>query len=283
MEGGARSSAPASRAPPLASLVPAKLGQHFLADASAARRIVEAADLASGDTVVEIGPGRGALTTELLSRGCRVVAIEMDRALASLLRDQFAGVDRIEIHEADFLRFDIEPYKDASPKFIGNLPYAAASPILQKILSWPSWRLAVFMFQKEVADRLTARPGGADYGVLTLSRWIRADAEALLTLGPESFRPRPRIRSTVLRFRRLDTPRLAPQDEKLFFRAAKAAFQERRKMAAGAMARLLDLPRSRVEAAFLKLGLDPRCRAQEIPPEAYLRLPSELGLSRRET
>jgi 16S rRNA (adenine1518-N6/adenine1519-N6)-dimethyltransferase len=258
--------------------VPAKLGQHFLVDASAARQIVEAAELAAGETVVEIGPGRGALTTELLARGCRVVAIEMDRALASLLRDQFASEDRIEIHEADFLRFDIEPYKAASPKFLGNLPYAAASPILQKILSWASWRLAVFMFQKEVADRLTARPGGADYGVLTLSRWIRADAEALMTLGPESFRPRPRVHSTVLRLRRLDAPRLAPQEEEPFFRVAKAAFQERRKMAAGAMARLLNLPRSRLEAAFLKLGLDPRWRAQDIPPEAYLKLPAEIGL-----
>ena len=258
--------------------MPAKLGQHFLADASAARTIVQAAELGAGKTVVEIGPGRGALTSELIATGCRVVAVEMDRALAALLRRTFAEAASLELHESDFLSFDLAPYEKARPAVVGNLPYAAASPILQKVLAWPFWSTAVFMFQKEVAERLTAEPGCADYGVLTLSRWAKSDAELVLELGSESFRPRPRVSSSVIRFRRLESPRVPARDEALFFRVAKAAFQERRKMAVGAMARLLDIPRSRVEAAFRELRLDLELRAQDIPPEAYRELPARLGL-----
>ena len=255
----------------------AKLDQHFLADEGARDSIVAAAGLSRGERVVEVGPGRGVLTRELLRAGCEVSAFELDRGLAERLAAEHAGEPRLRVVRGDFLRAAESELPAAPFKVVANLPYAVASPILQRILSFPGWTLAVLMFQKEVAERVAAAPGGPDYGLLTLSTLLRAETEYLFEVPRSSFRPPPRVDSAVVRLRRRPAPLLAPEEEKAFFAAAKAAFAQRRKMAAGVLAGALNLPRARVEAALARLGVPAAARPAEIPFEAFLRLPRELG------
>ncbi len=179
--------------------------------------------------------------------------------------------DLTVVHE-DFLRFDLASLAKGPWLIVGNLPYAVGTPILQKVLLWDGWTTATLMFQKEVALRLIAGTGGPDYGLLGLSVRIRADAELALELPPSAFRPRPQVDSAVVLLRRLETPRVAPEDEKMFWRLAKTAFGQRRKMAASVLSKGLQIPRADVEAAFAALGVEAKARPEEIPFEAWAAL-----------
>lgn len=255
----------------------ARLDQHFLVDERARDAIVSAADVRPGETVVEIGPGRGILTGALLARGAQVVAVEMDNRLAEKLPALFPGHAALRVVNADFLKLDLAELGDGPVKFVANLPYSVATPILQRILYWPRWTQAVLMFQKEVAERITAEPGGGDYGLLTLSVQARARAEMILELGRESFAPRPKVASAVVRLTRHTAALIETEArEKMFFRVAKAAFGQRRKMASGLIARALNMERKDVVEALERRGLKPGCRAEEIPFDAYLSLVQEL-------
>jgi 16S rRNA (adenine1518-N6/adenine1519-N6)-dimethyltransferase len=211
------------------------------------------------------------LTRPLLAAGARVTAVETDGALAAALSAPGLTV----IHE-DFLRFDLASLERGPWLVAGNLPYAVGTAILQKLLLWEDWTEATLMFQKEVALRIVAGPGGPDYGLLSLSARLRADAELVLELSPESFRPRPKVDSAVVRLRRLTAPRLAAADEAAFWRLAKAAFAQRRKMAAGVLAKALARPRADVEAALAAAGVPAAARPEEIPFEAWAELARSL-------
>lgn len=255
---------------------PARLGQHFLIDPSTSGAIVSAAVLEPGEAVLEIGPGRGVLTEGLLAAGARVTAVEMDDRLAALLRERFGVNSGFNLVHSDFLRFDLGALGAGPFKVVSNLPYSVAGPILQKILTWPLWSLAVLMFQKEVAERIVAAPGGPDYGLLTLSTAIHAEAEYLLDVPRECFAPRPKVASAVVRLRRRASPLLEPAREEAFFKIARAAFGQRRKMAANPLARALGIPRDAVVGALARCGVDASARAENIPLEAWLKLPAEL-------
>lgn len=254
----------------------ARLGQHFLTDKGALDDIVRAAGVSLGDLVLEIGSGRGALTGPLLAAGARVTAVETDAALAAALAKTLGGPERLVVVNEDFLRFDLAPLAPEPWLVVGNLPYAVATPILQKILLWDLWTRAVLMFQKEVARRIVAGAGGADYGLLSLSARMRADAEIAFELPPESFRPRPKIDSAVVIFRRLPAPRVPAEHERRFWRLAKAAFGQRRKMAAGTLASASARPRADVEAALAAAGVRASARPEEIPFEAWAALAASL-------
>jgi 16S rRNA (adenine1518-N6/adenine1519-N6)-dimethyltransferase len=249
--------------------VGAKLGQHFLKDETVRESIIAAARLSPGMKVVEIGPGKGFLTTALLAEKVDLTAIEMDERLA-------AGLDKLPMKLVcgDFLRFELASLGEGPFVVVSNLPYAVASPILQKILLWDRWTSAVLMFQKEVAERVTAKPGCADYGLLTLSVINRASAEPVVDAPRMAFTPPPAVGSGVVRLTRLARPRVA--DEKAFFRFAKAAFEQRRKMAAGTISKSLGLPRERVLAAFAAAGVEAAARPENIPFDAFARLSEEL-------
>jgi 16S rRNA (adenine1518-N6/adenine1519-N6)-dimethyltransferase len=253
----------------------AKLGQHFLTDQVALDDIVRASGAGEGDLVLEIGPGRGALTKPLLAAGARVTAVEADPAFAAALPNALKSSNLTVVYE-DFLRFELSSLEKGPWLVVGNLPYAVGTPILQKVLAWDGWTTATLMFQKEVALRLIAGTGGPDYGLLGLSVRIRADAELALELPPSAFRPRPQVDSAVVLLRRLETPRVAPEDEKMFWRLAKTAFGQRRKMAASVLSKGLQIPRSDVEAAFAALGVEAKARPEEIPFEAWAALATSL-------
>lgn len=202
-----------------------KLGQHFLIKGSVLERIAAAACPRPEDLVIEIGPGRGALTRKLLQRAARVVAVEVDPFLAEYLRRAFAGEPRIEIVEADVLELDLARFGRAP--IAGNLPYYITSPILDRTVRLAPPR-AVFLVQKEVATRLAAHPGERDYGFLTVRTAVFADARRLFDVKPEAFRPPPKVDSAAV----LLEPRsraLPVEDADAFVRFVGQCFQHKRK------------------------------------------------------
>jgi len=176
--------------------------------------------------VIEIGPGKGALTAHLLGRATRVIAIEVDQVLVQYLRSRFREEPKLQIVEGDVLKVDLAQWGPVS--VAGNLPYYITSPIIEKVLGLgPLLRSAIFLVQKEVAERLTAEPGGREYGFLTVATQFLADAELLFTVPPSAFRPPPKVDSAVVR--------LTPREQKVaidareFLRFASLCFRQKRK------------------------------------------------------
>src|SRR5271169_4867594 len=191
-----------------------KLGQHFLIDRTAALRIVESAGDLAQTTVLEIGPGRGALTSLLAKQARRVTAVELDRVLAAQLRMKFSLTPNVEIIEGDILAIDFDtlfgpkpgstrPGMNHQPErvhVVGNLPYFITSDILLRLFAYRRYfETIVLMVQREVADRLEARPGSSEYGLLSATAQLYASVEKLFTLPPEAFSPPPKVHSTALR------------------------------------------------------------------------------------
>src|SRR5947209_227056 len=214
----------------------AKLGQNFLVDVNAARRIVEALGDISHSVVMEIGPGGGALTKMIADRAQHLIATELDEALAQRLRLALAERQNVEIVQANFLDISLADLlaahgaPQARTKVVGNIPYYITSDILLRLFEQhESVETVVIMVQKEVADRLIAEPGSRDYGLLTVTASLFADVERLFTLPPSAFAPLPRVYSSVLRLR------IAPKAEKLrvdaqkFLNFCKLAFAHKRK------------------------------------------------------
>jgi len=200
--------------------VPRKLGQHFLASDPILNRIADAVCPERAELVIEIGPGRGALTRKLLERAHRVVAIEVDAELVSLLRATFPST--LEVVHADVLTVDLAQWGRTA--VAGNLPYYITSPILEKTVRACPPR-AVFLMQKEVAQRLTAKPGTRDYGFLTVQTAVFARARTLFDVKPGAFRPPPKVDSSVV----LLEPHAAPAAPAEFLEFAGRAFRQKRK------------------------------------------------------
>lgn len=206
--------------------MPRKLGQHFLQNASFLRRIAEAACPGGSEAVVEIGAGRGALTAFLLERSPRIVAIEVDPAMVEALHSRFPSARGLEILPADILTVDLAPLLPAV--ITGNLPYYITSPILFKVLGHTGrFPRAVFLVQREVADRLGAKPGSRDYGYLTVHTQLLAEVRVLFGVPRGAFSPAPKVDSAVVEL----TPRLpaATPASEAFLRFAAACFRQKRK------------------------------------------------------
>ena len=199
-----------------------RLGQHFLFKGSILERIAAAACPDHVELVVEIGPGRGALTEKLLQRASRVIAVELDTYLVDHLRGRFD--DRLEVVHQDVLACDLSQWPGAP--IVGNLPYYITSPILEKI-SRLDYARAVFLMQKEVAERLVAAPGSRDYGFLTVQTAVFARARLLFEVKPSAFHPPPKVDSAVVLLER--RPPAVP-DPDAFIRFAAACFRQKRKM-----------------------------------------------------
>ncbi|MBI5202158.1 MAG: ribosomal RNA small subunit methyltransferase A [Elusimicrobia bacterium] len=250
----------------------ARLDQHFLVDPSVADRIVREVGAKAGDTVVEIGPGRGILTERLVEAGVRLTAVEIDENLHAILAGRFAETPNLALVRSDFLELDLSTLPKPA-RIVSNLPYSMGTTILQKFLPWEGWTEAVLMFQKEVADRVQAPAGSRDYGVLSLSVAVYADAGPLFDVGRFAFRPPPQVQSAVVKLIRRDKPRLPPGlSEKAFFRVVKAAFAQRRKMAANSIAASLGLEREDVAKALEACGLHASARGETIDLDGFCRL-----------
>ncbi len=206
--------------------MPRRLGQHFLARQSVLENIVAAVCPDKCDTVIEIGPGKGALTAHLLERAARVIAIEIDPVLVQYLRSKFREESRLHLVEADVLKTGLAQWGPVT--VIGNLPYYITSPIVERVLSLGSLlRCAVFLVQKEVAQRLTASPGSRDYGYLTVQTQLLSIPELLFTVPAAAFRPAPQVDSAVVRL----MPRAEPllPDPAAFLKFAGLCFRHKRK------------------------------------------------------
>jgi 16S rRNA (adenine1518-N6/adenine1519-N6)-dimethyltransferase len=251
-----------------------KLGQNFLVDAQAAERIVTALGEIAGRTVVEIGPGRGAITGALALRAGRVVAVELDRELAADLRARFEP-ERVTVAEQDVLQFDFGAAAAQAGERLrvaGNLPYYLTSPILMRLAGChAALDLAVLMVQREVADRVTAAPGSRDYGLLSATVQMYGPVERLFTLPPAAFSPQPQVHSTVFRWRFV--PRFAELgvQEAGFLRFLRQAFAQKRKTLANNL-RAVGVECGAAAAAFERAGIDVRARAEAVPLEGLAAL-----------
>jgi 16S rRNA (adenine1518-N6/adenine1519-N6)-dimethyltransferase len=202
-----------------------RLGQHFLVRQSVLEGIARAACADCPGPVIEIGPGKGALTAHLLALAARVIAIEVDPVLVQYLRSKFRASPGLELIENDILKVDLAALDPSV--VVGNLPYYITSPIIEKVLSLRPPVAAVFLVQKEVAERLTASPGNRDYGYLSVQTQLLAEADLLFTVPAAAFRPQPKVDSAVVRL----TPRreLPVADPKAFLKFASLAFRQKRK------------------------------------------------------
>lgn len=198
-----------------------RLGQNFLLDDSVVKRAVAFANLSPADTVLEIGPGLGNLTEELVRTGAKIVAVEQDPAFCAFLKRRFG--DRVNVIQADAVQAFLPKFN----KVVSNLPYQISSPITFKLLEL-GFDVAVLMLQREFADRMTAKPGTPEYGRLSVGIYYRADCEVMINVPPHAFWPQPKVDSCVVRL----VPKLPPfevADKEVFFRVTKAIFSHRRK------------------------------------------------------
>jgi len=228
-----------------------RFGQHFLTDRHYLRRVVEAIAPRPGDSMVEIGPGTGILTEELVARVEHLHVIEIDRDLAAALRGRFPA-GKVSVHEGDALEFDFAGLP-APLRVVGNLPYNVSTPLLFRIASIAERvRDCVFMLQKEVVERMVAAPGTADYGRLSVMLQYRFAMALAFRVPPGAFTPPPKVDSAVVRMEPLGAGRARARDESRFERIVAAAFSQRRKTLRNATRSLLEpahFEAARVDAA----------------------------------
>lgn len=250
-----------------------RFGQHFLTDPRVIGDIVDAIGASAHDTLVEIGPGRGAITVPLLESGATIHAIELDRDLARRLGHRLADADNFVLHQADALDFDLHGIGD-DLRVVGNLPYNISTPLLFRMLDClDSIRDMHFMLQKEVVDRMAAEPGSRRYGRLTVMLGCRTKIDKLMDVPPEAFSPPPKVWSSVVRLlpRREDAFEIA--DQALLAEVVMRAFSQRRKTLRNALRGVVSC--EALEAA----GIDPAARAESVPTAAWIRLGNQLAAS----
>lgn len=261
------------------------LGQNFLIDGNIVRQIAHAARLREEDRVLEIGPGIGTLTEELLLHAGKVLSVEIDRTFIDVLQDRFGDRDNFLLMEGDALKLDLAPVlAQAAPgrswKLVANLPYYITAPLLERFLrtDLPIESLTV-MVQKEVADRIMARPSTPDYGSLTLFVALYADPIRAFEVPRTAFMPAPKVDSTVLVLKRRPAREgeLSSEDRDRVNGIIRLAFQQRRKMVIKAIQRGTGMDRRQVEEAFEARGLSTKARAENLQLEDFRHILQSLG------
>jgi 16S rRNA (adenine1518-N6/adenine1519-N6)-dimethyltransferase len=255
------------------------LGQHFLRDDAVARRIVELVAPTPRDLVVEIGPGRGAMTEHLARAAGRLLALEIDSSLAVRLNARFALSPHVEIRAADARSFDYAALRDLRPDpagrvlVVGNLPYSVGKPILMALVEAGSAiDEMVLMLQKEVAERIAAGPGSKVYGALSVLTQIACDVTLAFAVPPGAFSPPPKVDSAVIHLRVRSAPPVAIADLGRFTAVVRASFGQRRKNLANALAAGLGLSLDRARALVASAGIDPGRRAETLSLSEFARL-----------
>jgi len=256
-----------------------KFGQNFLIDKNVLEKIPEAAGITKDDLVLEIGPGIGTLTQYLSANATEVISVEIDKSLLPVLEDTLQGFDNVTIINDDILKVDItklaEERNGEKPiKIAANLPYYITTPIIMGILeSGAPADTMVFMVQKEVADRISADPGGKEYGVLSLAVQYYCETYTAVDVPPESFIPRPEVYSSVVVLKKREK-KIPVKDETLMFRLIRTAFSQRRKTLMNCLrsSKELGLGKEEAEALIEKAGLEPNIRGEALPLETYAKM-----------
>jgi len=249
------------------------LGQHFLTDPRVAGKIVACLNLDEAARIVEIGPGRGALTGALILTEKPVTAVETDARLAAHLRDRFGH--QLEIIESDILEVDARSlvHKDEGTILAGNLPYNLGGPILEWIFqSAKLWTQVVIMLQLEVAQRLVAKPQTRDFGPLAIARALRFDARKIFLVRPGAFFPPPKVNSAVVELTPTDTPPIRPKDAAHFMRFVHALFEHRRKNIRNNLKLAAELDDAALDRLFAESNVDGRRRAEQLDWQSLDRL-----------
>lgn len=262
-----------------------RFGQNFLLDQRIIQGIVDAAQLTRADTVVEIGPGLGSLTTSLAQKAGNVLAIEIDGDLITPLEETMAAFPNCKLIQGDILDMDLDQQlKETFPdghfpyKIVANLPYYITTPIIMSLLEQKcQCQTMILMMQKEVGERIEAKPGTKAYGALSVAVQYYTEPEMVLKVPPSSFRPAPEVDSVVMRLRVRDQPAVTPHDEKLFFQVVRAAFGQRRKTLTNALAsRFNQIPKKVLVAIIQEAGIDPQTRGETLGLEEFATLADAL-------
>lgn len=247
-----------------------RFGQHFLSATDVISDIVDAVAAKPDDTLVEIGPGLGALTEPLANTGAELHAIEFDRDLAGPLKKRFAAFDNVTVHECDALKFDFATLGD-DLRIVSNLPYNISTPMLFRLIEYKHQiRDLILMLQKEVVDRMAAPPGSKSYGRLSIMLGCHMEVQPLFDVPPEAFSPPPKVNSSVVALRPLPNTAFRISDPDGFSRLVAKAFSQRRKTVRNALKGLADVEQ------LTEAGIDPTHRPERIPVENWVALANSL-------
>ena len=259
------------------------MGQNFLIDASVPLRIADAADLDETVGVLEVGAGFGCLTAATAAYAGKVVCVELDTSLQPVLAETISEYDNAEIVYGDVMKTDIkalveEKFPGLRPVVCANLPYNITSPVITAFLEAGCFETITVMIQKEVAKRMNAKPGTADYGAFTLLVQWYCDTEILFDVSPNCFMPAPKVTSSVIQLRRRSAPLCEVKDEQLMFRAIRAAFNQRRKTLNNALASGFgELSKQDIAAAIAECGFDERVRGEALSLQQFALLSDVLA------
>lgn len=236
------------------------------------QRIAGALELTGAETVIEIGPGRGSLTELLVPLARRLVLIEYDRALAAILRERFASNPAVTVIEGDVLTVNLAAAAGGEFSLIGNVPYYITTPILFHALERPRPVRAVYLVQREVADRIAAAPGSTDYGALSVNVQAVATPKLLFRVAPGSFQPPPRVESAVIRIEPRADPAVAPEEEDPLRRFVIEAFGMRRKQLRRVIRSVWQLSAEQANEILARCAIDPSARPETLSPEQFASL-----------
>lgn len=247
------------------------LGQNFLVDDSVLSDIVNGAEVNSEDFVIEIGPGVGTLTAQLLMKAKRVTAIELDNDLIPILKEELGSNENFDLIHKDALKVEFKELigDEKSVKLVANLPYYVTTPIILKLLKdGYNFKSLTIMIQKEVAERIDAEPDCKEYGALSVLVQYYCNTSIIRRVPPTCFIPRPKVDSIVIKLDRLEEPRVKVKDVNLMFELVRAGFNMRRKTLWNA-AKTLNVDKTKLEEAFEKSGIDPKRRAETLTLEEF--------------
>lgn len=257
------------------------MGQNFLINGSVPRRIVKMSGIDKSCGILEIGSGIGALTVWLGENAGKVVSIEVDKSLLPLLAESLAGHDNIEIVMGDVLKTDIpalvrEKLSGLTPCVCANLPYNITTPVLTKLMEPGIFETMTVMIQKEVAKRITAAPGTADYGSFTVYVNYHARPEILFDVPPSCFMPQPKVTSSVIKLTRRERPEYVT-DKKLFFRVVRASFAQRRKTMVNGLSSAFPLTKEELCDILRECGFDERIRGENMGIPEFAAVAEKIG------
>ena len=262
------------------------LGQNFLIDDNVINNIVNVAEINKKDFIIEIGPGLGTLTSRLVEKAGKVIAIELDKKMLQILNDRFTLYDNFSIINQDVLKVDLnnliqkENIQNYTVKIVANLPYYITTPIIMKLLEEKlNINSITVMVQKEVADRMQTGPGNKDYGALSLAVQYYAEPYIVANVPPNCFMPRPKVGSAVIRLTCHENPPVQVKDEKLMFNIIRASFNQRRKTLANGLnnSDLVNYPKEEILAAIESLGKGISVRGEALSLEEFAALSNFLS------